>query len=46
MAQDDSETSTPRAPQADTPKAETPKAETPKVDNPIPPLTPRAPRNG
>ena len=51
MAQDDSETITPRPPQADppkadTPKAETPKAETPKVDNPIPPLTPRPPRNG
>ena len=56
MAQDDSETRTPRPSQADappadtlkaeTPKAETPKAETPKVDNPIPPLTPRPPRNG
>ena len=41
MAQDDSETITPRPPQA-----ETPKADTPKVDNPIPPLTPRPPRNG
>ena len=66
MAQDDSETRTPRpsqadappadtlkaetpkaeAPKAETPKAEAPKAETPKVDNPIPPLTPRPPRNG
>ena len=51
MAQDDSETITPRPPQAETakadaPKAETARAESPKSDNPIPPLTPRPPRNG
>lgn len=46
MAQDDSETITPRPPQTESAKADGPKAETPKVDNPIPPLTPRPPRNG
>jgi transcription termination factor Rho len=46
MAQDESEITPPRPTQTEMPKVDAPKVARPKVDNPIPPLTPRAPRNG